>query len=316
MEIAAGSGARGPIGQGAFEQGRDLYNFYCYFCHGYAGDARTLAATYLSPPPRDFSASSVKELPRARMIKSVTDGRPGTGMAAFKNTLSEAQIALVVDFIRQAFMGEDKLNTRYHTAGNGWPDHERYAVAFPFARGEIPLDRPVEQLTAEQRRGRELFMASCITCHDRALVEEEGVAWDPRAVSYPRGGYSHRMDEADAVSAATPYSRHDQPPQVSGLSALERQGERLFQDNCAFCHAADGSGQNWIGAFLEPHPRDLTDARQMAGMTSERLQAVIRDGLPNTTMPAWRHVLDDTQIGAISAYVMRVFVPAAGSDAQ
>ncbi len=41
------------------EQGRAVYNFRCYFCHGYSGDAKTLAATYLQPPPRDFSAASL-----------------------------------------------------------------------------------------------------------------------------------------------------------------------------------------------------------------------------------------------------------------
>lgn len=309
MEIASGSDARTD-----FEKGRDLYNFYCYFCHGYAGDAKTLAATYLSPPPRDFTATPLKALSRARMIKSVSDGRLGTAMAGFKNTLNAEQIERVVDFIRQAFMADEKLNTRYHTAGNGWPDHDRYAIAFPFASGEIPLDTPVERLTAEQRRGRELFMASCITCHDRAKVVDEGVEWDPRAVSYPRSGYSHRLP--DAVSAATPYSKHDVMPQLEGLSAQEKQGEALYQDNCAFCHAADGTGQNWIGAFLEPHPRDLTDKVQMQGMTIERLRLVIRDGLPGTTMPAWRYVLNEDQVGAIAAYVMRVFVKSAVDDAQ
>ncbi len=237
------------------------------------------------------------------MIKSVTDGRMDTGMAGFSNTLNAEQIGLVVDFVRQAFMHSDKLNTRYHTEGNGWPEHERYAIAFPFATGEIPLDTAFEQLTPEQQQGRELFMASCITCHDRANVRDEGIAWDPRAVSFPRSGYSHRIP--DAVSAATPYSIHDQVPVMEALSTQEKQGELLYQANCAFCHAADGTGQNWIGAFLEPHPRNLN---KMHGMMNERLQTVIRDGLAGTTMPAWRHVLNDAQVAAVAAYVMRVFV--------
>ena len=248
------------------------------------------------------------------MIKSVRDGRKNTGMAGFRNKLSEEQTERVVDFIRQAFMGSDKLNTRYHTAGNGWPDHDRYAIAFPFARGEIPLDTPLDQLTPEQRRGRELFMTSCITCHDRANVESEGLAWDSRAVSYPRSGYSHRMP--DAVSAATPYSKHGVAPDVVGLSPQEQQGEAIYQANCAFCHAADGTGQNWIGSFLQPHPRNLTDQNQMQGMTAERLQTVIKDGLPGTSMPAWRHVLEEDQIEAVAAYVMRVFVKNDVQDAQ
>jgi cytochrome c oxidase cbb3-type subunit 3 len=298
--VAKGSRAATP-----FEQGRDIYNYRCYFCHGYAGDAKTLAATYLSPPPRDFTHTPLSELPRERMIKSVTDGRLGTGMAAFKEILSATEIELVVDFIRQAFMGNDKPNTRYHTAANGWPDHERYADAFPFATGELALDTPLDQLTPPQRHGREMFMQSCITCHDRASTGvEEDVVWDPRAVSYPRGGYSQRLSETDAVSAATPYSKHEQAPQLPGLSTQEQKGETLFQANCAFCHAADGTGQNWIGTFLKPHPRNLT---QMQGLTEERLKTVMRDGLPGTTMPSWRDVLNDEQMEAIAVYVMRAF---------
>ena len=34
------------------QQGREIYNYRCYFCHGYSGDAKTLASSYLDPPPR------------------------------------------------------------------------------------------------------------------------------------------------------------------------------------------------------------------------------------------------------------------------
>lgn len=303
VEVATGSRAVTN-----FDRGRDIYNFRCYFCHGYAGDAQTLAATYLSPPPRNFTTTSLNELPRARMVRSVTEGRSNTAMAGFKGVLSPAEIELVVDFVRQAFMGGDKLNTRYHTKGNDWPNHERYAAAFPFATGAIALDRAVEKLTPEQRRGRQLFMASCITCHDRARVEEEGIPWDPRPVSYPRTSYSHRLPEADAVSSATPYSLHNRAPQVTGLTPQEREGEGLYQspNGCAFCHAADGTGKNWIGSFMEPHARDLTT---LNGMTQQQLEIVIRDGLKGTSMPAWRDVLNERQRAAVAAYVMRVFIP-------
>ncbi len=300
MQISSGS-----VATTDFEKGRDIYNYRCYFCHGYAGNAKTLASTYLSPPPRDFTSTPLNKLPRERMIKSVTDGRMDTGMAGFKEILTPEEIVLVVDFIRQAFMSDDKLNTRYHTAGNGWPNHEQYAIAFPFASGEIALDTPVSELTEAQLAGRKLFMESCITCHDRAKVESEGEAWDARPVSIPRTSYSHR-NMADAVSSATPYSQHDVVPVFQNLTVQQREGETIYQENCAFCHAADGTGKNWIGMFMEPHARDLTS---MAGLTNERLQEVIRDGLPNTSMPAWRHVLSDHQIEALAAYVMEAFTP-------
>jgi len=141
-------------------------------------------------------------------------------------------------------------------------------------------------------------------------VQEEGVPWEPRAVSYPRGAYSHRGKGApstDGVSGATPYARHDVVPRLTALTEQERLGERLFQDNCAFCHGADGSGRNWIGSFLQPHPRDLTDTRFIATMNRQRLVRVIGEGLPDTAMPAWKQVLDSAEIEALAAYVERAF---------
>ncbi len=307
VEVAAGSRALTP-----FDRGRDIYNYRCYFCHGYAGDGKTLAATYLEPQPRNFTETPLAELSRERMVVSVTHGRAGTAMKSFKEMLTAEEIELVVDFVRAAFMSENRLNTRYHTAGNGWPDHERFRIAYPFANGEIALDTPLEALTPEQLRGRKLFMASCITCHDRAEVVDEGDVWDARATSYPRGSYSHR--NPDAVSSATPYSIHDKVPEVEGLTLQQQQGELLYQANCEFCHAADGTGKNWIGSFIEPNARDLTDPQAMAGMTTERLVQVIQDGLPGTTMSAWRNVLKPHEIEAVAAYVMRVFVPPAATE--
>lgn len=224
-------------------------------------------------------------------------------MMGFAGRLSEAQIEAVVDFVMETFVRRKARNTRYHSPENGWVDHERYRAAYPFALGEIPLDRPDDALTPVQRRGKALFMSACITCHDRARVEEEGPHWDPRAVSFPRV----KGPAGDAVSGASPYGRHDVAPRLRGLTALERSGERLFQDNCAFCHGADGSGRNWIGSFLQPHPRDLTDPAFAAVTNHDRLLQVIREGLPGTTMPAWRDVLDEAEQEAVAAYVERAF---------
>ncbi len=297
--------------------GRKLYNEYCYFCHGYSGDARTIAASYLDPSPRAFTALAVGQRSRQEMIETVQQGIAGTAMMSFEQRLSESQIGQIIDYIRQAFMHERAQNTRYHIPANGWPNHERYRAAYPFVLGQVPLSRPWDRLTEEQRQGRRLFMQACVTCHDLQRDDDAGQVWDSSAVSFPRGGYSHRRDvlkeQADSLTAATPFARHERPKKVVGLSPLESEGERLFQNNCAFCHAADGTGKGWIGRFLERHPRDLTDARAMAGKTAADLRRVIRDGLPGTTMSAWRGVLDDGQIAAIIAYIQRVFIPPAAS---
>jgi len=275
------------------------------------------------------------DLSREAMIKSVTEGREGSAMMSFAAVLNRAEIEAVVDYVRDVFIAGDGINTRYHILENGWDDHERYAPAFPFALGEIALDTPLEQLTAAQREGRQLFITACVTCHDRSKVNDEGDLWNPRAVSYPRGGYSNKnsvdqsepeprsesatlsferdeVDQAnrlDAVSSATPFARHEIAPKVDGLTLQQQIGETIFQANCAFCHGATATGRNWVGSFLQPPPRDLTDAKAMAGMTHQRLTKVITEGLVETTMPAWGGVLTVEEIDAVAAYVMRVFVP-------
>lgn len=325
QEMAAGSVAVA----GDLELGRRIYNFRCYYCHGYSGNAHTLAATLVAPKPVDFTSISPDSLSRERMLQSIQFGRPGTAMMSFASILQPNEIAAVTDFVRHEFMVAKAENTRYHTEANGWFHHERYAAAFPFALGEIPLDTPWEQLTPQQADGKRLFMTSCVSCHDRARENNEDIHWDSRPVSYPRNQFSpgdnldaknsqapdarntsldaKNSPSVDAMTSATPYHIHDQPPKLAGLNETEQRGETLFQQNCAFCHAADGTARNWIGSFMEPHPRDLTKSAAMDSMTRTRLRTVIQEGLPGTSMPAWKSVLSDQQVEDVIAYVARAF---------
>lgn len=315
--LLAGSAGADEAGDAAHERGRAIYNFHCYFCHGYSGDARTLAASFVTPKPRDFTATDPATLSREAMVDAMQRGRPGTAMKPFTDRLNGTEIGEVVDFVRREFMTDGLENTRYHTVANGWPNHERYALAYPFATGELPIDESWQPVTEEQAAGRRLFMASCVTCHDHGRVEESGPVWDLRPLSYPRAGYSHRPeDRIDATTSASPYALHDIPPGLPDLDPLARRGESLFQENCAFCHGGDGTGKNWIGSFLEPHPRDLTDPLAMRGMTAARLRRTIEEGLPGTSMPAWRSVFSDGEIDAVIRYVDRAFHPVEGIERE
>ncbi len=284
------------------ELGRKVYNSRCYFCHGYSGDAKTLAARVLQPAPRDFTSGS--ELTPQAIADAVTHGRPGTAMQAFRTLLSGTETAAVAEFVASEFVRHKARNTAYHVAANGWPEHERFDAAFPFVTGALALDAPAHSLSAQQQRGRALYLGACIACHDRARVHDEGPAWSWRPLSYPR---SDSGADAQALESPGEPTLHAAAPRLIGLSARELRGERLFQANCAFCHGADGTGKNWIGQFLEPKARDLT--RFMAQDVSEaRLRQTIRDGLSGTSMPAWRDVLEPADIDAVSAYVARAFV--------
>jgi len=302
--LATGVASAQPVEDAS---GTDLYNYYCFQCHGYSGDARTLAASYMDPRPRDFTASSREELTTERMLAVLETGKPGTGMVSFANTLTPAQRLRIVGYIEDTFLGEVRGGTRYHTVENGWPDHQRYLPAFPFATGQIALDAPDEALDEAQRRGRQLYLSACITCHDRARVIDEGPVWGLHAVSYPRRLYTSAGPPPESISAASPYAMHDVPPTSEGMSERQRLGQTHFLANCAFCHGADASGQNWIGSFLVPRPRDLTALDYRGAENRAQIEEVIRNGLPGTSMPAWGAVLDDAEIGAIMDYLAALY---------
>ncbi|MBF0610677.1 MAG: cytochrome c [Magnetococcales bacterium] len=293
------------------ELGRKVYNFRCYYCHGYSGNAKTLAATFLDPPPRDFTRAV--ELSQSDIRTVVEEGKRGTGMVSFASVLSPEEMDAVSAFVHEEFITRQAVNLRYHDPANGWEEVNQDNPARPFALGELALDTPDDQLTAPQRQGKALFLTTCISCHDRSRVKEEGLVWEEQAVSYPRLHYSHR--NPDALTGATPYAVHDVKPVIANLTPEEQKGETLFQQNCAFCHGADGTGKNWIGTFLEPHPRNLTDPAFMSHLTEGQLKHTIRVGIPETSMPAWGSVLSEADIQAVVRYIGKAFHPL-GKDAS
>lgn len=290
------------------ERGRKIYDFSCYVCHGYNGDARTQAASYLAPRPRDFTATP--DLDLRRITRAVRLGRPGTAMKGFAGILGEAEINDVAAFVEERFVRHRAPERFYHTAENGWPDHERrYRAAYPFVLAQLGADRPSAEAG---QRGWRLFRDSCITCHDTAGGHDAAVDWELPAQSPAAPSECGETAEDDDHHGAG-YDRedlayHDRPPRLGTLTAAEREGERLYQQACAYCHAADGSGKNWIGEFLNPHPTDFTASCEIARLTDGGLRRAILDGLPRTSMPAFRTALDDRQVDAIVAYLRRVFL--------
>ena len=292
----------------AEDDGEAIYRYYCYQCHGYAGNAQTLASASLQPPPRDFTSVTTDELPIERIVATVLGGREGTAMVSFASVLDEEDARSVAEYIQQSFMQPERVDARYHSPENGWTDHERYAAAFPFIDGSVPLSVPWESLTAEQQRGRWLYESACVSCHDQPNTGAGGdTEWELRAVSFPRDHFSHRESRPDLVSGASPYAQHDVPPDPAGLSDLALAGRPLYQDNCAFCHAADGTGRNWIGSFLEPRPRDFTDPEFLLLADTAAMEQRVLHGIPGTSMPAWRDVLESGEIAAIIAYIRESF---------
>lgn len=289
------------------EAGRKVYNYRCYYCHGYSGDAQTLAAKWLFPKPANFAAMSAESRTREQMEHVVKNGIAGTAMMSFNYFLTNSDVTDVVNFVRNEFMTAKAKNTKYHTAEAGWPNHDKYDIAFPFATGEIAVDVNDETLTDNQRAGKILYLSACITCHDQGRVETEGPIWRSESISYPRNNYS--FSNFDGISGASVFLKHDRLDKNVKLSSSAQIGKRLWDQNCAFCHAKDGTGHNWIGSFLESKPRNLTSSEFMSYMTAAELIERIKNGVKNSSMPAWKNVLTEEQLVNIVDYIDQAFFP-------
>jgi mono/diheme cytochrome c family protein len=87
-------------------------------------------------------------------------------------------------------------------------------------------------------------------------------------------------------------------------------GERLYARHCAICHGPDGRGNGPAAPSLHPRPRDFTGGvfklKSTAGSEAPTLADVrrtIEQGMPGSSMPAWRDLLSREEIDALAEYV-------------
>lgn len=266
----------------------------------------------LDPAPRDFTSAAA--LDRAEIVKAVRNGSPGTAMKSFAGLLAPDEVDAVADFVFGHFVACAAPNADYHTAANGWPDHRaRYGPAVPFATGALAIDMPASAMDAQATAGLELFRSACISCHEGRLSRPQRLVLDVSGAEMAEIAASGAEREAEDSGHSDEYDKptiHDIPPEIPDLSEREAAGRDLYMAACAECHAADGSGQNWIGKFLEPSPTDFTTDDFAARFSADEFISMTLDGLVGTTMPSFRGVLSPEEAAAIAAYVQRAFIEA------
>jgi mono/diheme cytochrome c family protein len=87
----------------------------------------------------------------------------------------------------------------------------------------------------------------------------------------------------------------------STLSAQARDLKAFFQERCATCHGADGTGRGANGARLGG--RNLTEARWLARQEDAVLAASILKG--SGAMPGFRRQLTEAEARRLVAEVIR-----------
>lgn len=93
------------------------------------------------------------------------------------------------------------------------------------------------------------------------------------------------------------------PPEVAGDPLLSK-GRAIFLMRCSTCHGFEGRGDGPLSTTIaRPPVANLTDAEWKHGDRPEKVLAVIENGVPNTRMDPWRHILGPPETRAVAAYV-------------
>lgn len=97
----------GLVGHSA--AGRQFYQANCATCHGREGDGRGVRASFINPPPRDFTSSkSRRSYNRPALFRAISGGKRGTVMPAWGKVLDDQQIADVAEYVFETFITAEK----------------------------------------------------------------------------------------------------------------------------------------------------------------------------------------------------------------
>lgn len=293
------------VGTPHVQAGRKLFfQKGCYGCHRIDG----ISDGTLGPDLTDVGEKWKLDY----LWESIVDPRANSAtsfMPKFK--LSDDEITALVVFLksRRGLNFNETTLDRYraHSAGPG---------GVTVAAASLTVEQAADQRLEGERLVRE---RACTACH-KLGAEDGGIApdlsyeglikqpeWirkhfdDPRAVLKDSIMPSFRLPPADFDAMTAYLASLTTPP--APVSAAE-----TYKEFCARCHGEKGDGHGQTELYLDPAPRDLTNASFMNSKSRERFEESLRGGVPGTSMPAWGRVLDDATRSALVDYVFATFV--------
>jgi len=317
-----------------------LYHNYCSVCHGDKGDGRSRAQNSMIPAPRDFTTPAAAQISRERMIESVTNGRPGTAMTAWRNQLTQKEIEGLVDYVRITFMpaaaSDDKQRGRavynkncsvcHGDKGDGRSraqfslnppprdftsaaskqelTRERMIKAVTYGRAETAMAGFKTQLSKEDIDA----VVEYIRTGFMSTLSHDGIsgtsAYGAKAAS--KGNPAAAQKQADAPAQAATVNMSAAMP--NGLKGDAVKGSAFYMSNCSTCHGATGDGRGPRAYFINPKPRNFLHPASRAEFNRVALYKAINDGKLGTEMPAWGKVMTEQEIADVAEFVFQRYI--------
>lgn len=204
-------------------EGQELYDAYCQLCHGGLGEGLTMG--------KPLTDSSARNLADQELIAVITNGRSGTGMAAWGSSLSETEILDVAGYIRVL------------QGGTGLSGIDSASVA----------SNDPEVLAGEQLFNGE---AACATCHS---YREQG-----GSVGLALDGITSRLDNDGLLQALSEPSASI----VDGYQAkivVQQDGTeirgRYRNDSDLAVQIQSADGRRWV-TYFKARVASVSDAEE------------------------------------------------------
>lgn len=95
-----------------------------------------------------------------------------------------------------------------------------------------------------------------------------------------------------------------QPDASAWTAASVSEGARIYAQDCATCHDANGAARGqWVGPWTHSAPQDLSALRTFArGQPAGKLAEIGKYGIPDTDMPGHEY-LSDWQIASVAVWL-------------
>lgn len=192
---------------------------------------------------------------------------------------------------------------------------------------DAPDFKATGELEATQvQRGRTVFQHNCSGCHG-ANADGKGIARPgllPVPVDLHQDHYSdahlatilwdgvygsamppwRQLDKSD-LTAVTAYvgslGAHEAPVSMSRQDL--DTASKLFAQNCVHCHGDHGRGDGPAAGALKPSPVNFYVRRP----SPERARTVIEQGIPGSSMPAWKGKLSGDERNLLARYVQSLY---------
>ena len=128
-------------------------------------------------------------------------------------------------------------------------------------------------------------------------------SWKGIHPSYQDGWTSHKQLEGEQQKAQAAYVESFGKFQKMSIEQLVdepramKMGMRLFANNCAICHGADGGGN--------PGFPNLTDNDWLWGGSPEKIHETLVQGR-KAAMPAWGSIMGEKGVADVAEYVLQL----------